>query len=145
MKDLLILNGRRYRLIPIQAEWEISMIQNVCPCGHNGQTLPKGAKILEVKLGNETFAIGDRILEGKITEFVFSNNYVQARLEDLESLVDIDSFVKLRGPKIISDHVHQFPTDGSPCVLCRRTVADIFAEDDKEKPGYPSRKNAELP
>jgi hypothetical protein len=132
MKDLLILNGRRYRLIPIQAEWEITLVQNVCACGHNGQTLPKGAKILEVKLGNETFAIGDRILEGKISEFVFANNYVQARLEDLESLVD-------------SDHVHQFPTDGSPCVLCGKTIAGLFAEDDKEKPGYPSRENARLP
>ena len=145
MKDLLIINGRRYRLIPIEAEWEITLVKNVCACGHNGQTLPKGAEILEVRLGNETFAVGDRILEGKITKFVYANNYVQARLEDLESLVDIDSFVKLRQPKIVSDHVHQFPSDGSPCVLCGKTIAGLFAEDDKEKPGYPSRENARLP
>lgn len=145
MKDLLILNGKRYRLIPIVADWEITRVSiSGCPCGHNGQTLPKGGKILEVKLDNETFTIGDRILEGKITEFVFNNNYVQARLEDLESLVDIDSFVKLREPKIVSDHIHQFSLNNGKCVHCRKTFGDVF-EKDEEKPGYPSRENARLP
>ena len=92
----MILNGQKYRLIPVKAEWEISCIQSICPCGHNGQSLPKDSTILSVRLGKETFSIGDCITEGRIKEFVYLHEYkyVQAKIDKTDELVDIDLLKK---------------------------------------------------
>ena len=48
---------------------------------------------------------------------------------------EIDEFTK---------HEHVFDSDGGSCRVCGQTVIDLLDWKD-EKPGYPSRRNAELP
>jgi hypothetical protein len=146
MENILTLNGKRYRLVPIEAEWEITLIGlNGCPCGHNGQVLtPKNAGILEVTLGKETFKVGEIIREGKILEFLYNpiTHYVLARIEGSKKLVDVDSLKKYVMPVELTED------DKTKLVSLKQIfpeVYDYLKEQETEKPGYPSRKNAELP
>jgi hypothetical protein len=145
MKDMLILDGKRYRITPIEADWHITtIIQNGCPCGHNGQTLPKGAGILEVCLGKETFNVGEIIQEGKILEFLYNpvNFYVKARVEGSRTLVDIDDFKKYVKPVELTED------DQTKLVSLKQIFPEVYEymkEQESEKPGYPSRANARLP
>ena len=51
---------------------------------------------------------------------------------------------KLRNNKVVGLHEHVFDSDGGSCRVCGQTVIDLLDWKD-EKPGYPSRRNAELP
>lgn len=102
----MILNGKKYRLIPVENEWQIVYIYpNDCgmrndgkpllALGHNGCNLPAGHSIDTVELGKERFAVGDIITEGKIECFIYENHYVMAKIVGSEVLVDIDNFKKI--------------------------------------------------
>ena len=73
------------------------------------------------RLRNEWY--GEKLCEEKILE---TRNEFEK---------EIDEFTK---------HEHVFDSDGGSCRVCGQTVIDLLDWKD-EKPGYPSRRNAELP
>ncbi len=56
--------------------WEITLIKmNGCPCGHNGKILPPNSEIMQVRVCDKRFEIGQRIWDGGIIEkFNYCNN-----------------------------------------------------------------------
>lgn len=100
--NTMVLNGQKYRLIPVKANWEINLICPTemmpnCPLGHNGTYLPKNHEILGVRLGNENFEVGDTINEGVIEKFIYDNTcrYVYAKIKGVEKYVDVDQLKKM--------------------------------------------------
>ena len=94
MQNSMILNGKKYRLIPIENEWQITCIYPTnkpkAYCGHNGCNLPKKHSIHKIVLGDKEFTVGDRLVEGEIEEFIYKHNYVMAKIKNSSLLIDID-------------------------------------------------------
>jgi hypothetical protein len=87
--NTMMLNGKKYKLIPYENvdDWEITMIITAsgCPCGHNGKIIPdnmKGCIIQAVRVGKQTFEVGQCVKKGKgiIENFDFENGRVVARV-----------------------------------------------------------------
>ncbi len=137
--NILIVNGERYRLVPMKAEWGIRLINRtgggLCPTGHNGCKLPEGHEILAVTLGDESFMPGDRLVEGVIERFVYEYGYVQAKIEGSETYVDIDNFKKADikhedGKKETLEKV--LGTDFTKLTPFSLTKSKLFMLDDRE-------------
>ncbi len=98
--NTMMLNGQKYRLIPVKAEWEIRFVHRTgqpnCLLGHNGRYLPYDCQIFVVRLGEEDFTVGDKICEGIIEKFIYDDfcNYVFAKIKDEEKYVDVDLLKK---------------------------------------------------
>jgi hypothetical protein len=98
--NTMMLNGQKYRLVPVKAEWEIRCVhpigQPLCLLGHNGRYLPHDQQIFAIRLGNEDFTVGDKICEGVIEKFIYDDNckYVFAKIKNEETYIDVDLLKK---------------------------------------------------
>lgn len=90
--NTMLLNGKKFRLVPATTDWEIIEIyQNPnCHLGHNGTSLPKGHIIHGVRLGEDKFYVGNIVREGCIDRFEYRDGYVQAVIALTGQHVDID-------------------------------------------------------
>ncbi len=75
MENILILNNKRYRLIPMD-DWQITCIKEGehLYLGHNGQHLPMGHTIYEISYNGKRFKLGDSTKHGDITKFYLLNH-----------------------------------------------------------------------
>lgn len=87
-----------------ETNWEIELIcrkdMPLCPLGHNGKTIPNNNyKILEVRLRDEKFALGEATKNGIIKEFVYDSGlqYVYVKLDEGDKpFIDIADLRKLK-------------------------------------------------
>jgi hypothetical protein len=56
-------------------DWEIIMIMNNgCPCGHNGKTIPPNSSIQKVRVGDKIHQVGQNVRnDGKIEKFTLDS------------------------------------------------------------------------